>query len=121
MNTLLRRRKTDHDFSHYKKNTICRRIERRMNVHQIEDIKDYVSYLEESETEVGILFKELLIGVTNFFRDAVVFDALRDKYLPKVLWVFSPPTRRLVGTVHLVSQCYTKYVMSFYKGLHEGF
>ena len=82
---ILLRRKTDHDFSHYKKNTICRRIERRMNVHQIEDIKDYVSYLEESETEVGILFKELLIGVTNFFRDAVVFDALRDKYLPKVL------------------------------------
>ena len=48
------RRNTDHDFSLYKKNTICRRIERRMNVNQIDDIEDYVLYLQESETEVDI-------------------------------------------------------------------
>ncbi|MCU7806350.1 MAG: PAS domain S-box protein [Candidatus Thiodiazotropha sp. (ex Semelilucina semeliformis)] len=82
---IILRAQTDHDFSHYKKNTICRRIERRMNIHQIDDIKDYVRYLQESEREVGILFKELLIGVTNFFRDPPAFDALRDDYLPKML------------------------------------
>ncbi|MCU7829290.1 MAG: PAS domain-containing protein [Candidatus Thiodiazotropha sp. (ex Myrtea sp. 'scaly one' KF741663)] len=82
---IILRAQTDHDFSLYKKNTICRRIERRMNIHQIDDIKDYVRYLQESEREVGILFKELLIGVTNFFRDPTAFDALRDDYLPKML------------------------------------
>lgn len=76
---------TDHDFSHYKKNTICRRIERRMNVHQIDDIAEYVRYLQESDREVSVLFKELLIGVTNFFRDREAFDALRDRVLPKLL------------------------------------
>jgi len=82
---IILRTQTDHDFSLYKKNTICRRIERRMNVHQIDDIKDYARYLQESEREVDILFKELLIGVTNFFRDASAFEALRDEILPKLL------------------------------------
>jgi len=82
---IILRTQTDHDFSLYKKNTICRRIERRMNVHQIDDIKDYARYLQESEREVGILFKELLIGVTNFFRDAPAFEVLLEKILPKVL------------------------------------
>ncbi|MCU7855758.1 MAG: chemotaxis protein CheR, partial [Candidatus Thiodiazotropha sp. (ex Lucinoma borealis)] len=82
---IILRAQTDHDFSLYKKNTLCRRIERRMNIHQIDDIKDYVRYLQESEREVGILFKELLIGVTNFFRDSKVFDLLRNEYLPKML------------------------------------
>jgi len=79
------RTKRDHDFSLYKKNTICRRIERRMNVHQIADINDYARYLQNSEREINILFKELLIGVTNFFRDAPAFDTLRDNFLPKML------------------------------------
>lgn len=79
------RARTNHDFSLYKQNTICRRIERRMNVHQIDDISDYVRYLQESDREVGILFKELLIGVTNFFRDAEAFDTLETKALPKLL------------------------------------
>ena len=82
---IILRTQTGHDFSLYKKNTICRRIKRRMNVHQIDDIADYVRYLQDSEREVGILFKELLIGVTHFFRDAAAFDALRDKFLHKLL------------------------------------
>jgi len=82
---IILRAQTDHDFSLYKKNTICRRIERRMNIHQIDDIKDYARYLQDSSREVGILFKELLIGVTNFFRDAASFEVLRDKILPKLL------------------------------------
>lgn len=76
---------TNHDFSHYKKNTICRRIERRMNVHQIDDISEYVRYMQGSDREVSVLFKELLIGVTNFFRDPEAFDTLRDRILPKLL------------------------------------
>lgn len=79
------RARTEHDFSLYKKNTICRRIERRMNVHQIDDISDYVRYLQESEREAGILFKELLIGVTNFFRDPGAFEHLQTEILPKLL------------------------------------
>ncbi len=76
---------TKHDFSLYKKNTICRRIERRMNVHQIDDISDYVRYMQKSDRETGILFKELLIGVTNFFRDPEAFNILQENALPKLL------------------------------------
>jgi two-component system, chemotaxis family, CheB/CheR fusion protein len=76
------RARTEHDFSLYKKTTICRRIERRMNVHQIDDITDYVRYLQESDREASILFKELLIGVTNFFRDPEAFQILQSAILP---------------------------------------
>ena len=65
---ILVRNQTGHDLSLYKPNTICRRIERRMNVHQITTIENYVRYLEQNPHEVVILFKELLIGVTSFFR-----------------------------------------------------
>ncbi len=82
---IILRTRTGHDFSHYKKNTICRRIERRMNVHQIDDIVEYVRHLQTSECEVDTLYKELLIGVTNFFRDSEAFDALRNEYIPRIL------------------------------------
>jgi two-component system, chemotaxis family, CheB/CheR fusion protein len=74
---ILLRNRTGHDFSLYKKNTILRRIERRMHVHQIDTVKDYVLYLQKSAVELDILFKELLIGVTSFFRDAQAFEKLR--------------------------------------------
>jgi two-component system CheB/CheR fusion protein len=77
--------RTDHDFSLYKKNTICRRIERRMNIHQLNSIASYVDYLRDSDREADILFRELLIGVTNFFRDALAFENLQGKILPKML------------------------------------
>ena len=76
---------TGHDFSFYKKNTLCRRIERRMSVHQIERLPDYVSYLERSPQEVTTLFKELLIGVTNFFRDSKAFESLSRCLMSEVL------------------------------------
>ena len=56
--------------------TICRRIERRMNVHQITEPKHYVRFLEENAPEAELLFKELLIGVTSFFRDPWAFELL---------------------------------------------
>lgn len=79
------RARTNHDFSLYKVNTICRRIERRMNVHQIDGIEDYVRYIQENETEAGVLFKELLIGVTNFFRDPEAFEVLQTETLVEIL------------------------------------
>lgn len=79
------RLKTGHDFSYYKKSTIFRRIERRMNVHETKDINSYLKYLQEHPEEITMLFKELLIGVTNFFRDAEAFDILKKKGLPAVL------------------------------------
>jgi two-component system CheB/CheR fusion protein len=72
----LLRRRTGHDFSEYKSNTIHRRIARRMNVHQIEGHQQYVRYLKESPEEADVLFKELLINVTNFFRDPQAWDVL---------------------------------------------
>ena len=82
---VLLRARTSHDFSLYKRNTIRRRIERRMNVHQIESIEEYVRYLQRSDRETDILFKELLIGVTSFFRDPEAFTILRQEILPKLL------------------------------------
>ena len=74
--TLLRAR-SGHDFSQYKTNTIFRRVERRMIVRQIEKVEDYITVLKETPEEVDILFKELLIGVTNFFRDSDTWDAVK--------------------------------------------
>lgn len=61
---------TDCDFSNYKPNTLQRRIQRRMTVHKLEHLPDYVSLLERSPSEVELLFKDILISVTEFFRDA---------------------------------------------------
>lgn len=82
---ILLRDKTNHDFSLYKKNTICRRIERRMHVHQIDNLNDYIRYLQQFDHEASILFKELLIGVTSFFRDPDAFEILKNKYLPELI------------------------------------
>jgi two-component system CheB/CheR fusion protein len=82
---ILLRAKTGHDFSLYKKNTVYRRIERRMNVHQISRIASYVRYLQENPQEVELLFKELLIGVTSFFRDPESWEQLRTEAIPILL------------------------------------
>ncbi len=79
---ILLRNQTGNDFSLYKKNTLYRRIERRMSVHRIDRIVSYVHFLQGNPKEVEILFKELLIGVTNFFRDAPVWEKLKEKVLP---------------------------------------
>ena len=82
---ILLRTHTGHDFSFYKQNTICRRVERRMNVHQIDKISNYVRYLQENSVEVETLFKEILIGVTSFFRDREAFEALKEKALAQII------------------------------------
>jgi len=82
---ILLRTHTGHDFSLYKTNTFYRRIERRMGIHQIGKIAAYVRYLQENSQELDLLFKELLIGVTSFFRDPAAWDELRKKILPALL------------------------------------
>ncbi|GAC1587854.1 MAG: chemotaxis protein CheB [Hymenobacter sp.] len=79
---LLIRAQTGHDFSFYKRNTVFRRIERRMNAHQIQEFTHYVRFLQENPPEVDALFKELLIGVTKFFRDREAFEQLQARLLP---------------------------------------
>ncbi len=74
---ILIRDQTGHDFSLYKQSTIVRRIERRINIHQIDNISDYVRYLRENPQEIETLYKDLLIGVTNFFRDPQAFLVLK--------------------------------------------
>ncbi|MHC4442221.1 MAG: chemotaxis protein CheB [Planctomycetota bacterium] len=82
---VLLRSRTGHDFSYYKTSTLRRRIIRRMNIHQIKTHKNYLRYLEENPQEVDLLFKELLIGVTNFFRDPQAFDVLAANSIPNLL------------------------------------
>ena len=79
---ILLRSHTGHDFSKYKQNTVTRRIERRMAVHQIESLSSYVSFLQQTPAEVEALFRDLLIGVTNFFRDPNAFSALETRVIP---------------------------------------
>jgi two-component system CheB/CheR fusion protein len=79
---ILLRTHTGNDFSLYKKNTVYRRIERRMSVHKIDKISAYVHFLQENPKEANILFKELMIGVTNFFRDPVVWEKLKTTVIP---------------------------------------
>ena len=74
----LLRQNSGNDFSMYKKSTFLRRIERRKEVHQIKTLKNYVLFMEENPQECEILFKELLIGVTSFFRDSEVWEQLEN-------------------------------------------
>ena len=82
---VLLRAQTGHNFSEYKQNTIIRRVERRMAVNQIEQVDDYVQYLQKNMAEVDALFRDLLIGVTNFFRDPDAFAALEDEAIVRLL------------------------------------
>ncbi|MDO8448362.1 MAG: CheR family methyltransferase [Rhodoferax sp.] len=81
---VLLRAQTSHDFSQYKSSTLHRRIARRMAVHQIEAIGGYVKYLQQTPAEVDALFRDLLIGVTNFFRDPEAFEALEQQVIPGI-------------------------------------
>jgi two-component system CheB/CheR fusion protein len=82
---ILLREHSGHNFSLYRKNTLFRRIERRKGIHQIDKIHDYVRFLQQNPMEVEILFKELLIGVTGFFRDTAVWEMLKVRVLPDLI------------------------------------
>ena len=82
---ILLRSQTGHDFSMYKKTTVNRRIERRMGIHQIDRITSYVRFLQQNPQEVELLFRELLIGVTRFFRDPAAWEQMGKEVLPALL------------------------------------
>src|SRR5690606_36205435 len=78
------REQTGHDFSGYKPNTFMRRVQRRMQVQQIRAIPEYMALLRQDPTEVRNLFRDLLINVTSFFRDAEAFEALAKQVIPRL-------------------------------------
>lgn len=82
---VLVRSKTGQDFSHYKRSTIMRRTERRMSLHQLTRLDDYVRLLQENPSEIEILAKEMLIGVTQFFRDPEAWQIFQKYVLPKLI------------------------------------
>ncbi len=100
---VLLRDKTGHDFFQYKENTLVRRVERRMALHQIERMDEYIRYMRQKPAEVDALFRDLLIGVTNFFRDPEAFSALETQAIPRI-FANKPPG----GTVRVwVCDCST--------------
>src|ERR1700730_6995227 len=82
---ILLRSKTEVDFSQYRKTTVRRRIQRRMVVHRLEKLGDYLTLLERNPDELDALYEELLIHVTNFFREPETFDVLATVVLPRLL------------------------------------
>ncbi len=87
---VLLRAHTGHDFSLYKQNTLVRHVGRRMAVHQIDRLDGYVRYMQQNPAEGEALFRDLLIGVTSFFRDPEAFTALEEKVIPQ-LFAGKPP------------------------------
>ncbi len=81
----LLRSATGVDFTHYKPNTIRRRIQRRMAVRRLHDLKQYTRYLKDHPDEAEVLYEDLLISVTSFFRDAGSFGALKKKVFPRIV------------------------------------
>ncbi len=81
---LLRQRRR-HDLSQYKPSTLQRRIQRRMGVHGLATTAAYEAFVRQNPQELDLLFKEMLIGVTSFFRDPAVWQELRDKVMPVLL------------------------------------
>jgi len=76
------RRQLHHDFSGYKHQTFLRRVQRRMQVLQLAGIEDYAALLERDSDEISALFRDLLVGVTSFFRDKAVFSILEERIIP---------------------------------------
>ena len=81
----LLRRGTGLDFTHYRQTTILRRIHRRMMVHKIEKLDDYVKYVQSNPSEIRALYQDMLINVTSFFRNPSVFEAMKATVFPNIL------------------------------------
>jgi len=81
----LLRARTEVDFSLYRKTTVRRRIQRRMVVHRLDEIDDYFAFLKRNPEEVDVLFREMLIHVTSFFREPETFEVLKTAVLPRFL------------------------------------
>lgn len=77
--------RTGSNFSQYKKSTLCRRIERRMMLNQLDKLDDYIDLLHRNPQELDLLFKDILINVTHFFRDPAVWQYLEKEIFPSIL------------------------------------
>lgn len=80
------------DFGHYRETTLHRRIARRMALHHHDTLAEYIHYLDENPTEIDVLYRDILINVTSFFRDSAVFDVLKAKIFPEIFKNKSPTT-----------------------------
>jgi two-component system CheB/CheR fusion protein len=79
------RLRTGHDFSSYKRQTVLRRINHRIHIRQLPDLLTYAAFIRQNPAEAEALFKELLISVTNFFRDPRAYEAIEQLILPRIL------------------------------------
>ncbi|MGM0508675.1 MAG: CheR family methyltransferase [Fusobacteriota bacterium] len=113
------RHETELDFSDYKRNTIIRRIQKRMSVKGIKDIEDYERYIYSHPSEAKVLHRELLIGVTKFFRDKEIFSKLEEKFLPDIIshkknkneirvWIAGCSTGQEAYTIAIIIKDYLK-------------
>ncbi|MDT9000979.1 chemotaxis protein CheB [Paucibacter sp. APW11] len=103
--------RTGQDFSLYKSNTLYRRIERRLAVHQLATLADYAKHLRDNPQELDLLFRELLIGVTSFFRDPAVWEQLAEQALPALL-ARQPAGKRLRAWVPACSSGEEAYTLA---------
>lgn len=81
----LMRARSKYDFRFYRKNMLMRRVQRRMGMCHISDLEDYLQYLRENSDEITLLYKDMLIGVTSFFRDPEAFQVLAQRVLPELV------------------------------------
>jgi len=118
--------KTGHNFTHYKQATVNRRIEKRMAVNRIDNLADYVVYLQQHPAEVDALFKELLIRVTRFFRDKKLYEFLKEKAVPLLfesnshvlsvrIWVVGCATGEEAYSIAMVLKEYLDTISSYAK------
>jgi two-component system CheB/CheR fusion protein len=77
--------RTGHDFTNYKRPTLLRRIERRINVRKLTDLVSYATYIQQNPDETTALLRDLLISVTNFFRDKKAFEVLETEVIPDII------------------------------------
>jgi two-component system CheB/CheR fusion protein len=123
---VLLRAKTGHDFSQYKENTLNRRIERRMALHQIERPADYLRFMQQEANEAHALFRDLLIGVTSFFRDGEAFAALASVGIPRLfesvppggpirVWVCGCSTGEEAYSIAILIQEHLEKLLQVYK------
>jgi two-component system CheB/CheR fusion protein len=109
----LLKKATGVDFKHYKMNMIKRRIIRRMLLYQLETLKDYTKYLRQHSHEINVLYQDLLINVTSFFRDLDSLEYLKKAVLPKIISNAKPdqPVRIWVPACSTGEEAYSLAIM----------
>ncbi|AKJ27711.1 chemotaxis protein CheB [Caldimonas brevitalea] len=112
---LMVRSRTGHDFRHYKRATLLRRLERRLQVNALPDLPAYRGYLQSQPDEARALLKDLLIGVTNFFRDRDAFDSIEREVLPALFSARTPssPIRAWVAGCSTGEEAYSLAMLMY--------